>query len=133
MSRRIRRIEVLGGGAAGDTYFDKILKYIPADIVGAWVAITGVIAGASQPKPAVLWVVFLIMLAITPAWTWKQTKEPNKPPAKTQILVATGSFFVWVFALGGPFTSLSFYTPLYGSLALIIYTLLVGLVTPREP
>lgn len=133
MSRRVTKVERLGaGGAVGDTYFDRVLKYIPADIVGAWVAITGAIAGAATPETTALWIVFLALLVITPIWTWKQAKEPGKPPATTQILISTGSFLVWVFALGGPFATLSFYKPLYGSLTLIIYTLIVALITPRQ-
>ena len=39
--------QALGGGAGEgiDGFFDRILKYIPADVVGAWIAVTGLIAG----------------------------------------------------------------------------------------
>src|SRR5690349_15561196 len=57
MSRRVRAIPqgapVVAGPAARssaveiDTYFDKVVKYIPADIVGAWVAVTGLVSSAS--------------------------------------------------------------------------------------
>jgi hypothetical protein len=43
------------------------------------------------------------------------------------------AFAVWVFALGGPFAALSFYHSIYGSLVLVLYTLLIGLVNPRDP
>jgi hypothetical protein len=76
--------------------------------------------------------VFAAATVLTPIWTWRQTQEEEKPTAYTQIAIATGAFVVWVFALGGPFASLDFYSPLYGSLLLIFYTLIVGLVNPPE-
>ena len=65
-------------------------------------------------------------------WIFKQTSEPKKPPAFTQILLSTGAFIIWVFALGEPFSSLTFYRPVYGSISLILYTLIVALINPSE-
>lgn len=134
MNRRIRTVAYQAPGApAADTYFDKVVKYIPADIVAAWVAVNGLIQSASgAPNTALLWVAFVVGVILTAAWTWKQTSAPNKPPAITQIVISTVAFIVWVFAMGGPFQSLGFYQPLYGSLLLILYTLVVGLINPPE-
>jgi hypothetical protein len=48
--------------------------------------------------------------------------------------VSTGAFIVWAIALGEPFSTLLGKTEqaLYGSLLLILYTMVVGLITPRE-
>jgi hypothetical protein len=116
-----------------DSFFDRVIKYVPADIVGAWVALTGLVAGAAGiPSARVLWIVFAVMTVITFAWTVKQTAVPGAPPAMTQAVISTGSFVVWVFALGGPFSSLTWYAPVYGSILLILYTLAIGLVVPKE-
>ena len=42
------------------------------------------------------------------------------------------AFVVWVFALGEPFNSLSFYSPVYGSILLILYNLIIPLINPVE-
>jgi len=116
-----------------DTYFDKLVKYIPADIIAAWTAVTGLIAGATkEPKSTLLWIAFAIGLIITALWIWRQTSVPQKPAAITQILVSTFSFAVWVFALGGPFATMNWYSPIYGSLILIAFTLIVPLINPKE-
>ena len=135
--RRIVTAELQAAGtpAAQDNYADRVIKYIPSDIVAAWVAILGLLANAvNVPRTATLWVLFVVMVLITAWWTYKNTAVPGKPAATTQILLSTGSFIVWVFALpgGGPFASLGFYEPLYGSLLVIIYSLVVGLVVPKE-
>jgi hypothetical protein len=144
MSRRIRVAKpAAAGGAqlqpaaaegvqAPDTYFDKVVKYIPADIVGAWVAVAGLIGESAPSQSSVHWIAFAAMLALTALWTGRRTQEPGKRVALTQIVISTVAFAVWVFALGGPFAALDFYRPLYGSLVLILYTLVVGAVNPPE-
>lgn len=134
MSRRV----AAAGGAPPlppveiDTYFDKVVKYIPADIVGAWVAVTGLISSASGiPRQTVLWVAFGVGLILTAWWTLKQTTVPGRRPGVTQAIISTGAFAVWVFALGGPFQHVPG-QQVYGSLLLILYTLVVALIDPRE-
>jgi len=141
MSRRIRAVWPKAWAAAGappippveiDTYFDKVVKYIPADIVGAWVAVTGLVSSARDvPRQTILWVAFGIGLILTAWWTLKQAAAPGRPAPVTQVIISTGAFAVWVFALGGPFQ----FVPgreVYGSLLLILYTLVVALIDPKE-
>jgi preprotein translocase subunit YajC len=135
MSRRIitRSLQSNGESIPTDGYTDKLIKYIPSDIVAAWLAVTGIISSDIEaPQQTLLWLLFAVFLVITFFWTLKQTAQRNKAPANTQSVLSTGSFGVWVFALGGPFATLSFYRPSYGSVILILYTLLVALVSPSE-
>ena len=135
MSRRIVTTPAKGLGAARpvDTYFDKVVKNIPADIVAAWVTVTGLISAASDvPVATVLWIAFVFGMVLTFFWTLRQTREPGQPPAYTQSAIAAGAFVVWVMALGGPFATLAFYRPLYGSLLLIAYSLAVAVINPPE-
>lgn len=138
MSRRVRVVRAGAQAAPAiapveiDTYFDKVVKYIPADIVCAWVAVTGLVANArGVPRQTILWVAFLVGLILTAWWTLKQAALPGRPRPVTQAIVSTGAFAVWVFALGGPFQHVPG-QPLYGSLLLILYTLVVALINPKE-
>ena len=135
MPRRIRTEALQASGATKlDGYFDRVIKYIPADVVGAWIAVTGIIksvAATDEHAPRVLWTAFAIGVIATGLWTWRQTSAPPQPTAVTQIIVAIGAFVIWVIALGGPFATLAGYQDYYGSLLLIGYTLLVGLIVPK--
>jgi hypothetical protein len=135
VGRRIvtTQLQAAGGGTV-DTYFDKIVKYIPADVVGAWLAASSLIEGGAEgtQRKVLLWVAFGVGVPIAGAWTIRQTRVPERPTAKTQAAIATASFVVWVFAIGGPFATLSWYDALYGGLLLIFFTLLIGLVNPPE-
>lgn len=131
MNRRIQtlQLQAAGGGQAPDTYFDKVIKYIPADVVAAWVTVNGIVKAATGvPAKTIMWIAFVIGLIITALWTWKQTTAPRQPTAVKQIAISTIAFGIWVVALGTPpFDSLR---PLYGSLLLILYTLIVGKFNP---
>jgi len=135
MSRRVitTNLQAAGTGASVDGYFDKLFKYIPADIVGAWLFASGAIKAASGvPATTLLWIVFAVLLAFTPIWIWQWTKKPGEPTATTQIVISTIAFAVWIFALGGPFARLGFYHPIYGSLLLVFYSLVVAMINPRD-
>src|SRR5580658_9072245 len=111
MSRRIQTMSLQtlapggGGGTPPDGYFDRIVKYVPADVVAAWTAVAAAVkgAGASVSAPTVLWICFVFGVVFTPLWVLKQTSVDGKPKAITQAAIATLAFIVWVFALGEPF------------------------------
>ncbi len=135
MSRRIitTTLEASKTSTKIDGYVDKLVKYIPTEIVGAWIAITGLIKSSSDiPATVLLWGLFIFFVVLTVLYIFKQTSEPRKSPAITQIAISTGAFIVWVFALGEPFSSLSFYRPVYGSILLIVYNLVIPLINPNE-
>src|SRR5947209_1483775 len=124
MSRRVitTQVDAAGGGTNIDTYSDRVIKYIPTDIVAAWVTVVGLIRSASDiSSGTVLWITFAVGVVLAAAWTLKLTSLPGAPPAVIQTIIATGAFIVWVFALGGPFETLTFYRPVYGALLLIFY------------
>lgn len=133
MSRRVvtTQLQATESGASVDTYFDKVVKYVPADIVAAWIAADALIRGSSNvPKTTLMWIAFGVGLVLTAPWTLRQTRLAKAPPAARQALIAMIAFALWVFAMGGPFATLAFYRPSYGALLLIAFTLVVGLVNP---
>ena len=131
MGRRIvtSQLQAKAEVAKIDGYFDKLLKYIPTEIVGGWIAITGLIKSASDiPTNTILWILLIIFTVLTALYILQQTSEPKKPPAIKQTTISAIAFIVWVFALGEPFDSLGFYNPIYGSILLIIYNLTIPLI-----
>jgi hypothetical protein len=136
MARRIRTtaFQAQAGGKV-DEYFDRVIKYIPSDVVGAWLAVTGFIPQANTADPnseTVLWLAFVVGAVLTAVWTAIQTREEGKPPAVLQIAVSTAAFVIWVIALGRPFNTIPGYQPYYGSLLLIAFTLISGRLVPKD-
>lgn len=112
--------------SATDTYFEKLLKYIPGDIVAAFVALDGILKQGGNDPMWLSWAVFGALLVLTPFYIcYVKTTPPGIVATKTFHWVAsTVAFAVWVFALGGPFAvTFDWYRPVLGSVLLIITTL----------
>jgi hypothetical protein len=138
MGRRIVSEQLQSGAEPNippDDYANRLLKYIPTEGVGFWLAVSGMIqsAGNDVPKTGLLWIFFIVGLVFTFLWTRRQTSAAGRPTAWTQIGISCGAFVVWVFAAGGPLAvAFPFYHPLYGSLLLITYTTTIAFVIPPE-
>ena len=144
MSRRViivgetERAGVRGASAAGvlvppDGYLDKVIKYIPGEINLAWLAFTKLVPSTNTDRTA-LWIFFIAFVIVTPLWILRTSHVPGKPPAYLQAAISCGAFIVWAIVLGEPITSLfpAGYQAWIGVGLSILYTLVVGLVSPKE-
>ncbi|MGH2970451.1 MAG: hypothetical protein ACRDK0_15515 [Solirubrobacteraceae bacterium] len=123
------QLQATGAGATIDGYFDRIIKFIPGDIVAAWVTISGIL----QPRAnaaAVWWGILVVLVGVTYWWTLKQTALPNAPPGTKQAIVSTLAFLVWTYALGGPFATQPWYDSGIGAVLMIVFTLVSGRIVP---
>jgi hypothetical protein len=135
MSRRIVTTQlhaVAGTGGDVDGYADRLVKFIPGDVVAGWLTLKSVIAAAAQPSRSYYWLSFLALCLLTAIWTWRQTSKTGLPTATTQIGVSTAAFGIWSFALGEPFSGFAWYSPLLASVVLILFTLFTGALAPKE-
>jgi hypothetical protein len=115
-----------------DDYLGRLVKYIPAEIVGFYLTAAGVIPLGQDKKPNLLalWVVFGLGFVLVPVYFWFATTRGGKPPLTCQIVFATIAYPVWVFAIGGPFAFLSWYRSWIGSLFLLFVTVLFAMYKP---
>jgi hypothetical protein len=111
-----------------DDYMTKLVKYIPAEIIAVYLFINGIVTALTAPSAVLSWGVFALLLLLTPLYIWRVTNDKALPPAWDQMLVAFISFAVWVFAIGGPFTTLVWYNPLYGSILVALFTLVIPMI-----
>lgn len=116
-----------------DDYLSRVLKYIPSEIVMAYIAIEGVLRTSYNPA---VWAerqmllklslgVAATLTIITPFWLWRVMRVRRG----TQILLSTLSVPVWLFAMGGPFVLLDWYKPAFGAIVLPLYTLIVPIIS----
>lgn len=115
-----------------DDYKMRVIKYIPTEIVAAYVTLEGIIKATEKAPAGAYWMVFIILLVLTPIYMWRITEQSDQKPAWDQIIVSFFSFIIWVMALGGPFATLSWYQPIYPALLLPIFTLVVPLIKKQN-
>lgn len=107
-----------------DKYVDRLLKYIPPDVIGVFLATEGLIRAAGPEEHRLLsWIVFATILILTPFYL-ARVGGVTKP---VQIAISTLAFVVWAFAYNGPPFSLLGVDALYPTVILALYTFLVPL------
>ncbi len=132
MTRRIvsRSFQATGGGPPVDGYFDRLIKYIPSDIVGAWLVTKNLISAYGKAPPSTLWVAFACGIVLT---ILVVRLTPNNGPATWfQVAISTVAFVIWSWALGSPLSDVIPHSALFSSLVLIAYTVLVAALVPKE-
>jgi phosphoglycerol transferase MdoB-like AlkP superfamily enzyme len=119
-----------------DSYFTKIVKYIPTEIVAGYVALSGFILGgidSQQEQYIYLWVVFIVLLILTPLYLHIATSESGKKPSLRHPVAGVLAFAVWAFASGGPFMQFQWYDRTMGSIILVLVCLCLPLIERALP
>jgi hypothetical protein len=121
---------------ANDPYLAKIVKFIPVEIVAAYVAISGFIK-ALPLQHQFRWfaIVSLFLLLVTPFWLIRTTGANLSQGCLRHAFAGTIAFAAWVFATGGPFQrwqmqpdgSGGWYCPAVGSIVLILVCVAIPL------
>jgi hypothetical protein len=117
--------------ASVDDFLGRLVKYIPAELVGLYVAARGVIPKTAEAS--VFWTVATLTWLFVPIYFWFVTSRDGKRPLKMQILLATLAFPIWVFAIGGaPVESWPWYAAhqYVASLVLMFATVAFGMIQP---
>jgi hypothetical protein len=110
-----------------DKYKDRLLKYIPAEVVTFYLSLTAIVGAATDVPGWLSWTIFVVGIFATPFYLRFYARVSDH----TQLSISTLAFIVWVFALGGPFKEISWYKPVYGGVLLPIFTFFVaGVRTP---
>ncbi len=117
-------------------FSDKLVKFIPTEIIGAYMVLAGFLGfgpgtnlnTSDHMQGILIQVVFFIFLVLTPVYLWKISNVTNK----MQLLIATGSFAVWVYTLGGPFDVWNLYNSDISSVTLVIWSLIPPLLVQGE-
>ena len=109
---------------APDTYRSRILKYIPAEVIALYVTLDALIRSSAKDHVGLQWIIFGFCIIAVILYLWRVQKVSKWK----QILISSVSFFVWIFAIGGPFVNLSMYDPLHGGILLPVYTFLIPIL-----
>ena len=116
-----------------DDYLGRLLKYIPAELVGLYLAARGVVPETTPDLNTTLWIIALVTWILVPIYLYVVTSRGGQKPLFWQITLGTIAFPVWVFSIGGHHvTSIAWYAShqFVGSLVLMFVTVIFGLKEP---
>ena len=113
--------------ATADDYLTKLQKYVPPEIVGAYVFVSVIITSNVAPGRAVAWWLgsLLIAMVILTALYCRRVLQIKRV---TQILVSCVGLVAYTFALGGWFATTTWYHLWYGSIVLPLFAFAVAIL-----
>lgn len=119
----VQEMHLMPSGEA-DKYTVKLMKYIPTEVIAVYITLEALVRSSADMNHVLYWIVFMFGIIVTPFYLWKVEKVLKK----LQLLISTMAFIIWVFAMGGPFTYVEWYDPLYGAVLLIMYTFFIPII-----
>jgi len=133
VSPKSRTANPPGKSSALSEYAERVTKYIPAEILAAYLSINGILAavtdaGETPLRNAVYVASFALCLVFTPVY-FGLVAHKNEPKM-LQRIVSTIAFVVWAYNLGGVFSVYGLFIPWLGSIFLIVFSLVSGAFAP---
>ena len=103
------------------SYLDRLVQLIPAEIVAAYLAVQGLVATRDAVRDQILEVSFVCLLLVLPFYLWRL----HGVRSRLNILLTMGSFVVWTFVVSIPVYTRWSLDPVWGSVALILWTTVI--------
>lgn len=124
-----------------DTYLEKVIKYIPTEIVAAYTAMRALLLPDKEKVSQEILpygadsdfylysIIFIGCLVLTPIYKYFTLKDKNLPIPIYQIVISFFAFAIWVFAFGDFFEiNWKGYSHKLASIILIFFTLTTPLL-----
>ena len=103
---------------ADHTYLDRLVQLIPAEIIAAHLAVQDLVVNQILVRERALEVSAGFLFVLIPFYLW----FAHEVRSKLQIALTMGSFVIWVMAVSLPFYQRPGLDPVWGSVALILWT-----------
>ncbi len=114
-----------------DSYFDRVAKYVPAEIVGAYLAVEKMM-GTGGDDPALALGTLAAFTILTPLY-FRSLPGPLHS-RRIHMVVSTLAFLLWSYALpGAAWTALGLENSRLAGVLLIVGSLALGLISPDPP
>ncbi len=110
----------------GDDFLTQLVKFIPIEILGLYTLVASIVAANAASDGVRGWWLFGLFIGsvvLAPLYTWRVGKV-IRPGQNVASAVAMA---VYVFAVGGWFTTLSWYQQWYGAIAVSVAVVLLAL------
>jgi hypothetical protein len=114
-----------------DDYITKLLKYIPIEILGAYIFMQTIVnSNVTTSHAHAIWLLCLLIGA--GILTFAYDRWVLSILRLTQLLMSVLAFAVYIFAMGGWFATTGWYHQWYASIAVPTFVVLVGII-PVKP
>jgi len=135
--QEVAEAKAQGEEVSEDKYLEKVKKYIPTEVVLAYVFLQQTIQnGAPEPgsfwtKEVLLGLIFFICLIATPVYKFIQSNEEGYSKPIRQLIISTLAYIAWIFYFGDWFKFLmgeTYYSDILATIVMVTFTLLAPIL-----
>jgi hypothetical protein len=114
-----------------DGYREALVKNMPSETVGGYLAILGLTSGVDQPPAWLLWLIWAVFLVATPLYLWllKPKNVATERPWWQIWIFGPIAFFVWSLTIGGPWAGIDKIEFIGGVLVILFSVVVFPLVS----
>jgi hypothetical protein len=109
-------------------YLGRLIKMIPSEVIGLYLAGIGVISANDDGTLQLIWVAVCLVGVIAVRWYGTSDAEKGLKPQWPVIFISSVSFVIWIYSMGGPFVSLGLFRPVLGTLFVSAWSFFVPLI-----
>lgn len=114
--KQIAEREAVAPDVLPDSYTSRLVKLTPVEPIALFLVLSSLVQSTPSRAGVLLeWSIFGFLLLMTPLFFWKVGVYWS------QAIAMMLAFCVWIFAIGGPFSTLDWYRPWYGGLVLALF------------
>lgn len=118
----------VGITSTADDYWARLVKYVPIEVISAYILLKGAIESAYKPtEPIGAWMLGALVVLGAVA-TWFFARKVLRVARWQQLLLSAVAFLVWTFATGGVFATFSWYLPWMTTAVVVIFGVVVRVV-----
>jgi hypothetical protein len=110
-----------------DDYLTKLLKYVPVEVLGAYLFIEGLVTtNVDDPKQLQTWLFWILVITMVLSAVYARTVL--SVVRTSQIAMGAVGIAVYVFATGGWFATTAWYESWFSGIALVLFGFLVAVI-----
>jgi hypothetical protein len=111
-----------------DSYMDRLMKYVPIELMSAYVVVQGLLQSAYKNELRARAIALAILLVAGLVTTWFFSARVLKVRRTEQLSMTVLAFAVWVFAIGGWFSTTGWWQAWMGTVAVVAFGVLVRII-----
>ena len=119
-----RAKKVTSASDAFAEYMDRLMKMIPAGVVGLYLVAQGIVGKNDGPGLIVVTVICFIAVLVVMIWGTADATEGEKADL-AHVGISAVSFLIWVYSIGGPFAVYHLQSDKWASLAIVFWTFFI--------
>ena len=111
-----------GSGEDFDGYQKRLIKMIPAEVVGLYLVGSGFIPEGHQRYVLPAWSIFCLIAVVVVRVRGTSDRKKRQKPQWRAVIISSVAFVIWLYLLGGPFELFSWHFQYVGSLLVLVWT-----------